>query len=133
MPPWPVLTVCHHDQGVALPDKLSHTASSFITRRPQSWSWTARIHHNTRVDSCHPPSTSASAHEVGHLHTYPKPHAQKQFTSLINISDLSLVKCFVPRSEEFVSAVIFSTLSFPLRIAALESQVLNLDATLFCF
>ena len=26
------------------------------------------------VDSCHSPSTSASAHEVGHPHTYPKPH-----------------------------------------------------------
>ena len=27
-----------------------------------------------RVDSCHSPSTSASAHEVGHPQTYPMPH-----------------------------------------------------------
>ena len=44
VPPWPVLAVCHHGQGVALPDRLSHTARSFFTRRPHSWSWTARIH-----------------------------------------------------------------------------------------
>ena len=44
-----------------------------------------------------------------HPHTYPKPHTQKQFTSLINIFDLSLVKCFVPKSEEFVSEGIFSS------------------------
>ena len=73
--------------------------------------------HNTRVDSCHFPSTSASAHEVGHLHTYPKPHTQKQFTSPINVSYLSLVKCFGPRSEEFVPVGVFSTVSFPLRTA----------------
>ena len=44
VPPWPILTVCDHGQGVALPDKLSHTASSFFTCRPHSWSWTAKIH-----------------------------------------------------------------------------------------
>ena len=44
VPPWPVLTVCDHGQGAALPDRISHTASSFFTRRPHSWSWTARIH-----------------------------------------------------------------------------------------
>ena len=44
VPPWPVLTVCDHGQEVALPDRLSYTASSFFTRRPHSWSWTARIH-----------------------------------------------------------------------------------------
>ena len=38
VPPWPVLTVCDHGQAVALPDRLSHTASSFFTRRPHSWS-----------------------------------------------------------------------------------------------
>ena len=42
--PWPVLTVCDHGQGVALSDRLSHTASSSFTRRPHSWSWTARVH-----------------------------------------------------------------------------------------
>ena len=66
---------------------------------------------DVRVDSCHSPSTSASAHEVGHPHPYQKPHTQKQFTSFINISDLSLVRCFVPKSVEFVSEGIFSTVS----------------------
>ena len=70
------------------------------------------------MDSCHSPSTSASAHEVGHPHTYPKPHTQKQFTNFINISDLSLVRCFVPKSEEFVSEGIFSTVSLLLRTAS---------------
>ena len=64
-----------------------------------------------RVDSCHSSSNSTSAHEVGHPHTNPKPHTQKQFTSFINISDLSLVSCFVPKSEELVSEGIFSTVS----------------------
>ena len=43
VPPWPVLTVCDHGQGWHSP-WLLHTASSFITRRPHSLSWTARIH-----------------------------------------------------------------------------------------
>ena len=68
-----------------------------------------------RVDSCHSPSTSTSAHEVGNLHTYPKSHTWKQFASLINISDLSLVRCFVPKSDEFVSDGIFSTISLLLQ------------------
>ena len=42
VPPWPVLAVCDHGQGVALPDRLTHTASSFFTKRPHSLSWTAR-------------------------------------------------------------------------------------------
>ena len=52
------------------------------------------------------------------LHTYPRPHTWKQFTSFTNISDLSLVRCFVPKSEEFVSDRIFSTISFLLRTAS---------------
>ena len=44
VPPWPVLTECDHGQVVALFDRLSHTASSFIARRLHSWSWTATIH-----------------------------------------------------------------------------------------
>ena len=71
-----------------------------------------------RVDSCHAPSTSASAREVGRLRTNPETYTWKQFTSHINISDLSLVRCFVPKSEEFVSVGIFSTVSFPLRTAS---------------
>ena len=113
VPPWPALTVCDHGQGVALPDRLSH----IFTRRQHSWSWTpgftayytapqgvnlSTAQVNIRVDSCHSPATSARAHEVGHPHTY-KPHSQKQFTSFGNISGLSLVRCFVPKSEEFVS------------------------------
>ena len=47
-----------------------------------------------------------------------KPHTQKQFTSRINISNLSLATCLVPGSEEFVSVAIFSTVSFPLRTAS---------------
>ena len=91
VPPRPVLTVCDHGQGVALPNRLSHTASSFFTRHPHSWSCavpthTQRVyrpagrdleHHaqvGKRVDSCHSSSTSTSAHEVGQLHTYPRPH-----------------------------------------------------------
>ena len=114
-----VLTVCDHGQGVALTSRLSHTASPLvhystssimvmdsqdsrrITLHPPG-AMVSDAQHSTRVDSCHFPSTSASAHEVGHLHTYPKPHTQKQFTSPINVSYLSLVKCFGPRSEEFV-------------------------------
>ena len=50
----------------------------------------------TCVSSCHSPPTSADTHEDVHPHTW------KQFTSLIHISDLSLVRCFVPTSDEFV-------------------------------
>ena len=42
---------------------------------------------------------------------------KKQFTSFINISDLSPVRCFVPKSEEFVYEGIFSTVSLLLRTA----------------
>ena len=80
--------------------------------------------HNIRVDYCHSSSTSANAHEVGHMHTYPMPQTYKQFTSLINIADLSLVKYFVPKSEEFVPVGIFSTVSFPLRTASWSHKCL---------
>ena len=80
------------------------------------------LEHHTqvgiRVDSCHSPSTSASAHEVVHPHPYPRPHTWKQFTSFINISNLSLVRCLVPKSEEFVSEGIFSTVSMLTRTAS---------------
>ena len=45
------------------------------------------------------------------------PHAWKQLTSFIHISDLSLVRCIVPKSQEFVSEGIFSTVSLLLRTA----------------
>ena len=79
------------------------------------------LEHHASRKTCgflSPLSTSASAHEVGHLHTYPKPHTQKQFTNFINISDLSLVTCFVPKSEEFLSEGIFSTVNLLLRTAS---------------
>ena len=80
-----------------------------------------------RVDSCHSSSTSASGREVGHLHTYPKPHTWKQFTSLINISDISLVRCFVPKLDEFVSERIFFHRQCVVADRLLEPQVLDLD------
>ena len=126
-------------------NRLSHTASSFITRRPHRWSrrqpgftacYTARpcamvsdAQHSIRVDSCHSSSTSstsASAHQISHLHTYSKPHTWKQFTTLINITDLSLVRCFVPRSEEFISVR-----PSPPAHCLLEPQELNLDVHRF--
>ena len=69
----------------ALPDWLSQTASPSITRRPRTRSWTANIHRPFFCPAQHdgerraaqlvyvwtPASTSASAHEVGHSHTYP--------------------------------------------------------------
>ena len=42
----------------------------------------------------------------------------EQFTSFINISDFSLGRCFVPKSEELVSEGIFSTVSLLLRTAS---------------
>ena len=71
-----------------------------------------------RVKSCHFPSTSVREHEVGHPHTHPKPLTLKQFTSFISVSDLSLVRCFVPKSEEFVSEGIFPTVTLLLRTAS---------------
>ena len=60
-------------------------------------------------------------------------HKWKQFTSLINISDLSLVKCFVPKSEELVSEGIFLTVNRQLVVAdrLLEREVLDLGVLRF--
>ena len=55
VPPWPVLTVCDHGQGVALPNRLSHTASSFFTRHPHSWSCAVPTH-----TACLPPRRARS-------------------------------------------------------------------------
>ena len=52
LPPWPVLTVCDHGQWVALPDKLSHTASSFFTQRQHSWSCTDQRRETCPRISC---------------------------------------------------------------------------------
>ena len=55
VPPWPVFTTCDHGQGVALPDRLSHTANTFFTQRPPSWSCTVPTH-----TACLPPRRARS-------------------------------------------------------------------------
>ena len=106
---------------------LSRDTHSVFTAPPGAILSTTQV--GIRVDSCHAPSTSTSAHEVGHQHTYPKPHTKEQFTSFINIFDLSLVRCFVPKSEVcFRRDLLHHQLVVADRL--LEPQVLNLDV--FC-
>ena len=83
------------------------------------------VQFGRRVDPCHSPRPQPGVRKVadplsqiqleGNLGST---HKQKQFTNLINISDLSLVRCFVPKSEEFVSEGIFCTVSLLLRTAS---------------
>ena len=81
-------------------------SAAYFTPRPAR-SWAACNSVCVRIP-VHLSSTSASVHERTYLDLvardlFPKIHTKKQFTSLSNISDLSLLRCFVPRSEEFVS------------------------------
>ena len=57
VPPWPVLTVCDHGQGVALSNRLSHTACSFFIRHPHSWSFAVTTH-----TACLPPGRDLEHH-----------------------------------------------------------------------
>ena len=84
------------------------------------------VQFGRHVDLCHSPSTSANAHEVGHPHTYPKPH----FTSLINISDLSREMLRAPVGKVcFGGDLLHRQLVVTDRL--LEPQVLDLDVLRF--
>ena len=69
-----------------------------------------------RVDSCH--SSSVRTRLVIRTRIQSLIQRERQPTSFINISDLPLMRCFVPKSEEFVSEEIFSTVSSLLRTAS---------------
>ena len=84
-----------------------------------------------RADSFYSPSTSACAHEVGHPHTYTKPHIWKHFTSFNNISDLSFVRCFVPKSKIF--PFLKDLLHRQLVVADRLLEPLVLDLNVLCF
>ena len=112
------LACSHCGQGVALPDRLAykfilHSASTFMVMdckdsprilQPRHLS-TAQV--NIRMDSCHPLNLGQCARGWSPAHV-----------SKASYVDLSLVRCFVPKSEEFVSEVIFSTVSLLLRTAS---------------
>ena len=83
---------------VALPNRLTHAAGSFITRRPCGRSWTVRTHPSVfyrpaganvsdvqvgiHVDLCHSPSTSAGSAQgrrsTGSVPTRGQPGLQSQ-------------------------------------------------------
>ena len=75
VPSWPALTACHHGQGVALPTSSRTKQVRLLLDVLVLGSWTAAtvsdVQRRIRVDSRHSSSTSASAHDVGRLHTYP--------------------------------------------------------------
>ena len=72
------------------------------------------------VASCHSPSNSR---EVG------DPHTEQQFASLINISDLSLVVCFAPKSEVRLSKDLLHG-EFAVARRLLEPQTLRISKCL---
>ena len=82
------------------------------------------VQFGRHVDLCHSPSTSARSAQ-GRLSTdSTRGQTWVVFTSRSSsrassiVPDLSLVRCFVPKSEEFVSEGIFSTVSLMLRTAS---------------
>ena len=115
VPPWPFLTVCHHGQRVALPDKLSHTARAVFTRRPQSCHvlsrHTQRVYRPAGRDLEHHASRYTCGFLTLHLNLdqcargwssciSKASYIEAIFKSFTNISDPSLVRCFMPKSQE---------------------------------
>ena len=147
VPPLLALTVCRHGHGVALHDKLSHTTSPFITRRPDAVSRKTRfissctapsgavvrdVYFGRHVDTCRSSSTSGGSAEgrrsTGSVRARGQfgqcPHVETVFWTLLNISNLSLVRRSEPMSEEFVSEGILLQRQLVVAVMSLRCWIL---------